>query len=349
MRKWLTVLVVATAVMLSVVPAQASTTKLKTQVMTQNLYIGADLTRLLGGEPPAAILETVQQTNFAERAVTIAETIDKNDPDLVGLQEVSSIVVFDSIGNILLELDYLEILMNELDDADAGYAVGSSVTNANVTLPVDLTAGVFARVVDRDVILYRTSTTTVSNPLAANFETNFLVELGGVAIEFTRGYTAVDARVKGTDIRFVNTHLEVEDAPCLTPTGLIICQDAQAAELATALAEEPLPTILVGDFNAEPEMTAYETIIDAGYVDSWTVGGNGAPGFTCCQSEELLNPGSQLTQRIDHLFVADNRVRSFKAKTKILGATQQDKTPSGLWYSDHAGVWAQLNLTIDNP
>lgn len=173
-----------------------------------------------------------------------------------------------------------------------------------------------------------------------------MVELGGVGIEFTRGYTAVDAKVKGTDIRFVNTHLEVENAPCLTQTGLIICQDAQATELATALADEPLPTILVGDFNAQPEMAAYETIAGAGYVDAWTVRGHGAAGFTCCQSETLVNPDSQLTQRIDHLFVSDNRVQSFKAKTKILGATQQDKTPSGLWYSDHAGVWAQLNLTI---
>ncbi len=49
--------------------------KVDVRVMSQNLYIGADLGRLLAGEPPAAIIQTIQQTDFAARAVQIAKAI----------------------------------------------------------------------------------------------------------------------------------------------------------------------------------------------------------------------------------------------------------------------------------
>ena len=85
------------------------------EVMSQNLYIGADLGRLLQGEPPAAILDTILQTDYPARAVEIARAIDDVAPDLIGLQEVWSLTLFDSQGNTLLSLDYLEILLGALD------------------------------------------------------------------------------------------------------------------------------------------------------------------------------------------------------------------------------------------
>lgn len=344
--RWFVGALVALLVM-AAAPVQAATTTIQVRPMSQNLYLGADLSRLLQGEPPAALLATVQQTDFPSRAVEIAESIDHFDPDIIGLQEAFHLTVFDSQGNTILDLDYLAILMAALAAEGESYAVASSVTNADVTLPIDPTAGVFGRVVDRDVIIYRTATTSVSNPTSANFSTNFTVPFGGTEIEFTRGWTAVDATVRGDDIRFVNTHLEVSGAPCVTDQGLVVCQDAQAAELVAEMAGEELPTILVGDFNAEPGETAYATIDDAGYVDTWTFRFPlpRETGFTCCQAETLDNEVSLLDQRIDHIFVSEDGLRRRFAITTVLGDSAREKTSSGLWYSDHGGPWAALFLS----
>lgn len=349
MKKWFASMFVAVLTVALMTPADASHSETKrVEVMSQNLYIGADLSRLLAGEDPAAILETVQQTNFPARAVEIAEAFDDFEPALVGLQEVSIISVFDSAGNVLFELDYLEILLAATAEEDLHYEVGSSVTNADVTLPVDLAAGIFARVIDRDVIIYDAETTSVSHPRSANFSTNFTVELGGFPIEFTRGFTMVNADIGGRQVRFVNTHLEVEGAPCLTETGLVICQDVQAEELVQLLGESDMPTMLVGDFNAQPGMPAYETIIGADYTDTWTLRYpyNDEPGFTCCQAEDLLNIENLLDQRIDHIFIAD--LHSRFTLTTVVGDWEERKTPGGLWYSDHGGPWARMYLVFDS-
>lgn len=345
--KWLFSALLAVLLVSAVTPVSASHRPyVRAEVMSQNLYIGADLSRLLVGESPAAILATVQQTDYPSRAVEIAEAIDDFNPDLLGLQEVSLISVFDSKGNVLFELDYLQILLAALAVEGESYDVASSVTNADVTLPVDPEAGTFARVVDRDVIIYRTATTTVSNPKSANFGTNFTVDFGGFPLEFTRGFTSVDANVLGRQFRFVNTHLEVQDAPCVTKTGPVICQEVQAKELVSALAGGELPTMLVGDFNAEPGMAAYKTIADADYTDTWTIRYpyNGESGATCCQSEKLLNIESQLDQRIDHIFIGSG-LNSLFTLTTVVGDWEERKTPAGQWYSDHGGPWARLYLS----
>lgn len=336
----------AMAMVVVAAPVQAGSVSYQrpVEVMSQNLYIGADLSRLLAGEPPSALLETIAKTDFPSRAVEIAEAIDDFNPDVIGLQEVFTIRVFDAAGNESLKLDYLEILMKAIAAEGESYAVASSVTNADVTLPVQ--PGVFGQVVDRDVIIYRTSTTEVANPASANFSTNFIVPFGGAALEFTRGYTAVDAHVHGQSFRFVNTHLEVEDAPCLVGDALMECQDVQAEELVEVLSDETMPTILVGDFNAEPGETAYDTIDHAGYLDTWTVRYpyNDEPGFTCCQAETLDNVESQLSERIDHIFVSERGLRAKFVLTTVVGDWDQRKTPSGLWYSDHGGPFARMWL-----
>ena len=345
MKKWLIAMAAALAVMVTMAPVRAGarTTDTTFEVMSQNLYIGADPSRLLAGESPAAVLQTVQETDFPGRAVKIAEAIDDFNPDLVGLQEVSLITVSDTSGQVLFQLDYLKILLDALAQQGEHYAVASTVIDSDVTLPID--AGTLGRVVDRDVIIYRTQTTSVSHPASANYTTNFATTIGDFPITFTRGYTAVEASVAGRKIRFVNTHLEVEGAPCATPTGLVICQDVQAVELQHALAREELPTVLVGDFNAEPGMAAYNTIDRGGYLDTWTirVPYNNEPGFTCCQSEKLTNVESQLSQRIDHIFLSDGDFGKITAVTTVVGDWDQRKTPGGLWYSDHGGPYARIS------
>ncbi len=272
----------------------------------------------------------------------MAQLIHDVSPDLIGLQEVTRISVFDLAGQTLLELDYLDILLAALAQTGNSYAVASSVDNADVALPINLDAGRFGRVVDRDVVMYRVSSTSTARPTSANFDTNFTASIGGTQIEFTRGYTAVDATVRGRTYRFVNTHLEVAGARCAAPSGSVHCQDAQASELRRELAGEPLPTVLLGDFNAAPGSTAYR-VIDRQYLDTWTAQRpSGDSGFTCCQAERLLNSSSALSERIDLVFVDDDV--NPRVSAEVIGDTANDKTDSGLWPSDHGGVAVLLRM-----
>ena len=82
------------------------------------------------------------------------------------------------------------------------------------------------RLSDRDVILARKNIKT-SNPTSANYEINLALPIGTDTVPFTRGYTAVDAKVRGVTYRVVNTHLEDADDGGI----LLQIQQAQAAEL----------------------------------------------------------------------------------------------------------------------
>jgi endonuclease/exonuclease/phosphatase family metal-dependent hydrolase len=103
-----------------------------------------------------------------------------------------------------------------------------------------------------------------------------------------------------------------------------------------------LPVIYVGDLNspADGTGTTYNNAIAAGFVDAWSQAGVG-DGSTCCQADDLLNPNSMLSSRIDFiLFRGDFTVRS----VDVVGEDPANRTPSGLWPSDHAGVVATLRL-----
>ena len=345
-------------------------------VMTQNLYVGADLFRLVSPPSPecapfagtallipcqaAETLAVVDRTNFPERAAAIADEVKKEKPDLIGLQEVSLIRTqspSDFLTNPLpnattVRYDYLEILLDALATEGLHYYVAAEIQEADVELPA--LAG-FAgnvpqlfdvRLTDRDVILARrgveTANATVANYAPGN---QLTLNIGGLPVEFTRGWTAVDATVKDKTYRFVNTHLEVggDAAPI---------RNLQAIELATVLSTETLPVILVGDFNVSPHEgdsppglpSAYATLTGAGYVDAWTVrNGPAGPGYTCCQSETLDNKKSNLDERIDLIFVR-NADGLGPTKVEVIGDERRDKTRSGLWPSDHAGVVAKLHI-----
>ena len=66
------------------------------EVMTQNLYVGADLFKILDPSQSipvrvAEIFSDIQVTDFAQRAESIADLVAEHEPHLIGLQEVSLI------------------------------------------------------------------------------------------------------------------------------------------------------------------------------------------------------------------------------------------------------------------
>ena len=343
-------------------------------VMTQNVYVGADIFRVVeAGSSPnplaipitvANVLRTLADTNFAERAAALAAEIDHLRPDLIGLQEVS-LIRTQSPGDFLVgnptpaqdELfDYLKILLDALAARGLDYEVAALVQDADVELPmlvgIDSTGPLFddVRLTDFDVILAR-GDVEISNHMSRNYDENAVIPIGALSIEFTRGLVAVDATVRGRTYRFVNTHLELAD---MVTAGGELAQPLQAQQLIEELTDETLPVILVGDFNSSPEYddpSAYAMISETDFVDVWQrrIFEGGDLGYTCCQDEDLRNEYSNLYERIDHIFVRNlheelpcSIVGPVFAFT--LGDEPRDKTISGMWPSDHAGVVARLYL-----
>jgi endonuclease/exonuclease/phosphatase family metal-dependent hydrolase len=322
--------------------------------MTYNIYLGSDLTRLATAtaeQIPAAaaqIYANVVASDFPERAKVLAALIAAAAPDLVGLQEVS-LYRRQADGDFLKGvvapnaeepvLDFLAVLMAELDARSAGYRVVNEAFNADAELPVADGSGAFfdLRLTDRDVILARAGVET-SDPKVALFENKLVLPLAGsetMNVTFSRGYSSVTASKDGASFVFANSHLEIG---ALEPI-----QIKQAEEVLAALPASLGPMLLVGDFNSPPRpgtRNSYALLREA-FGDAYPAVRGEDPGFTCCQSGDLKNPASEAHDRIDLVLY-----RSFRPEAAaVIGADPATgRTPGGVWASDHLGVSATLTL-----
>jgi endonuclease/exonuclease/phosphatase family metal-dependent hydrolase len=328
-------------------------------VMTRNLYLGADLARTITArsleEFIAAVTQTfavVQATNVAERAEALADEIEATDPDLIGLQEVALWrsqfpADFSPIPNATtVELDFLAILLEALARRGLGYAVVGISTGTDVEAPRFTRSGLEdLRFTDREVLLARdgrgSSGPELFNARAGHFTTNLAVSSVAGQVTLQRGWVSVDARVRGKKFRFITTHLETEDFA----EGAPAVQAAQAEELLQGPADTDLPVVLLGDFNSRADSTGtatYGKLLAAGFDDAWQTAHPQRPGFTCCQAEDLRNPVSSLDQRIDLVLLRGG----FDVEdVRLVGSQPSERTPSGLWSSDHAGVVATIELS----
>ncbi len=339
-------------------------------VMTYNVYVGAPINDLLLVEDPneipfeaARLFGIVQQTNFPERAQAIVDQIERIYPHAIGLQEIS-LYRIQSPGDFLIGnptpattpvLDFLGILMQALADRGLSYGVAAMSQNFDLEVPIVnfVTGGLDdIRLTDFDVILVRDDVTW-TNPQSANFAAALPIELGGFTLFILRGWASVDITFKDLPYRFVNTHLEPADtAPGVVVPELAALQAAQLAELLGVVGGSPYPVVMVGDFNSAADgstTVTYRDVVDAGFVDAWLIGPPRGVGYTSNQAFDLLNPASQLFQRIDFVYYRDEFTRTTgqfqgAAKAQVVGEEQGDRTASGLWPSDHGGVGASLSI-----
>jgi hypothetical protein len=332
-------------------------------VMTQNVYYGFDTDPLLAVQNPedipvlaAQAFEQLLSTNFPERAGAIADEIARKRPHLVGLQEVALIRIQspgDSIfgGTIPAEtvlFDYLEILQAALLARGMDYRVAGKVQNVDVELPMlagtDPPAFDDVRLTDFDVVLAR-SDVQISNASAVHYQAK--LPIPNLGLEIPRGFVAVDATVGTRTIRFATTHLEDTPFPDV--------QLAQAQELAAVLAEETKPVVLVGDFNSPAPMGgACPFLASQGFLDTWTLNtrGDQGLGLTWGHDPDLRNPNDHFTMRIDLVWVrhnGDEGLRKLAVSAGTWGDQLADRTPSGLWPSDHAAVITALERPRGNP
>ena len=109
---------------------------------------------------------------------------------------------------------------------------------------------------------------------------------------------------------------------------------------------------MVGDYNSAADGSqtpSYGMIRGAGFVDAWAQVNLGAAGYTCCEAPDLRNAIPQLDQRLDLVWLRDALTGQTGRITggvhiAIVGNNPADRTPSGLWPSDHAGVVATLTV-----
>ncbi|MCE9670061.1 endonuclease/exonuclease/phosphatase family protein [Myxococcus stipitatus] len=322
-------------------------------VMTRNIYLGGDIFRLAAAQTPeqvpavaAQLYQTVQATNFPERAKALADEIQAANPALVGLQEVSLYRTQhpsdgsppESPNATNVTYDFLAVLLTELQARGLNYRVAAKVQNADAELPAALSGSATdltdVRLTDHDVILTR-GDVQVANVVTANYDFVQEVPAGGTTVGFKRGYTKLDATLNGARFTFVNTHLE----------DLMPGNDTQAAQLGGLVAGFERPLIVVGDLNTGPgtRQGAYDSLTSAstGLVDAWTQVGSGE-GFTCCLSETLKDAAPHFTERIDLVLYTGDGIKPVSAE--IVGNDAAKRTPSGLWPSDHAGLVVTFRL-----
>ena len=397
--------ILATIVIFAIAAANAASAAdvSKARVMTQNQYLGADLTPIIAAGSPAEFndavitaLGEVAANNYPERVQALAETIARRSPHLVGLQEMFafgctpvSFTIPDPCGLFGPAFnDHATATVAALQGMGADYGEVATVQNLSLDfvfpgptsvfgvpgiplfLDLDLLPDIFVTVIDRDVILARSDVEATPVAFACakpsddgcNFVNVAGTNVAGIPINIERGFVAVDATIKGQEFRFVNTHLEVRLPDPTDPLSMGL-QALQSTELLAALTLNPEPAgshvVLVGDFNSDPGdvppapfLTPYMQIVSGlgidgtpvsmPFSDTWLLRPQDQPGLTCCEDGDLLNATSQHTRRIDIIFsksLPDNVNAS-----KVLNASPDDKTPSGLWPSDHASVDAMLQF-----
>lgn len=323
-------------------------------VMTWNLFVGTDVDQLIGLTDPnqvpflvADLWQLLLANETEARMAAVAREIAAYRPHLVGLQEASTFRTQTPADFQLnaqdVVIDFIPTLLAQLEALGEEYRVVAQVKNMDVELPrlnsdFSLTD---VRVTDYDVILARADVET-SNAAAVNYTASWFLQPG---VEIPRGVTAVDALVAGQSFRFANTHPE----PVETLGGSIQAQ--QATELVDFLATATLPTVLVGDLNTEAGSGAtYQLLTGQGFVDTFDYRRTGSGGeLTCCHSVDLSSDAVPLVKRIDHVLVRDfdglwPRTGTPPIDVKVLGDSASEKTPDGLWPSDHAGIVASFVL-----
>jgi hypothetical protein len=223
--------------------------------------------------------------------------------------------------------------------------------------------------VDRELVLttlpVKSQRLTV---LAGEFRTAYRVELrsklGPLVLVVTHQDGDSDP---GADPRLCTP--EVCPPPCPQNVTQQTCQTIQAMALASEGGGRKTIRVLTGDFNVPATAERYRLIVDDGWIDSHLAAGNPecdpATGSNCTSgrddmsTNDLKNPASLTTERIDFLFVKaprDCKVRFDRARdrdddalgTGLFAHEPVTNGPGGLVYlSDHTGTAADLSCRRD--
>src|SRR5215204_1975958 len=281
----------------------------------------------------------------AERIAGVVDEIQAASPDLVGVQEAALWRIgtpFDPSSATTVTYDFLQLLLDELAAHGLHYEAVAVKTNFDAEVPAvfSQTLAFDVRFTDRLVVLARTDLKTselkIENIEAHHFTTSLTFSsptLGTITIP--RAWIAVDAKLRGKTFRFVTAHPE---------SFVPIINFIQVSELVQTAGNTELPLIFAGDFNADAAANdaSYQVLVGAGLTDVWTETHPNDAGLTWAlfigNASVYINP----TQRLD-LILTRGGIEGTAAD--VTGENPaNDRTPSGLMRSDHAGVTAEFIL-----
>jgi len=303
-------------------------------VMTWNIYYG-------GGAGGSGIPDmedqwnSVEATNFPERAGRIAKIIEQQSPHIICLQEVARWHREDILGGNEDTIDFLEILLDRLEDRGLQYDLVTSLEAIDFQAPAIIDDDpVDVKWEERIVMLAKHSSQLHVNKVRQqHYDEIFTIPIpANEDLIFNRGWLAVDITFKGKKARYVCTHLEA--------LSNSVAED-QAAQLIDWLSGTGLPVVVMGDMSSLPGGAVHTQFTDAGYQDAWAAIHGLQAGPTCCQSPDLMNSTSELDKRNDYVFL---RGALTPVSISRVGQNQSDRTPGGLWPSDHAGLVAHIGL-----
>ncbi len=358
---------VGAAVVAMPVPAQAAKKGGTLTVMTQNLYLGADLFPAIdaAGQGTTAFLlaaakvyQQAMASDFPTRATAFAKTVKEEQPDIIGLQEVTNwITTRNSDGPALQSQDFLKIVKKALKAEGLSYKVVGVADNAAIgpfpyidpAVSCGAPSGILPsgwpctiQMKDRDVILVNTATKGLSyqkkSVTSGRYTTQQTYTIAGQVISFARGYVYADMTYNGAKFRFANTHLEVGGESASI-------QEKQAKQFVKIVKKGAGTAIATGDFNTDAygdySPKSYKILTKSYFKDSWNKKKDGV-GLTCCQSADLSNPVSENTTRID-LVLRHGSVKSKGAFNTNVTPFRQAPVP--LWEADHGGVVSKLKVS----
>lgn len=242
-------------------------------VMTQNQYLGVDLTPVLAAATaevfdPAAFnaavvgaLTKIAAARPAERVQALSAAIAQRRPDVVGLQEayrfeclphpMAPPVAGMGCDDPSIRGAFTDQLANTVAALRGQYALAGKVTNMQVAgIPFAVNGyPAILGLADRDAILVRAGTSATPVPLASltgcrasddgcNYVTRPPVltvdtPAGQLTLAIERGYLGVDFSLKGQAYRVFNTHLEQRLLAPTLPETRLL-QVGQAVELLNA-------------------------------------------------------------------------------------------------------------------
>lgn len=318
------------------------------KVMTYNINEGSDFVEVLSAttfsqfvDGVKATLAEVTASNPPLRMQAVARQIAVTQPDLVGLQEVTTWLQ-GPLDSPAVQYDMLQELLDQLSAQGSRYKVVVKVPEFQLAGPMDLSMANWIFANDYDVMLARSDKgdMQIANVQWAHYHTLLPVPTPLGTLEIERGWGSADVTLHGQMFRFIVTHLEnyIAQAP-----ATLLIQEAQARELTDLPAYVDMPVIIAGDFNADAigkdaSIATYQEMLGLGFSDAWGALHPNDPGPTWPLVDS--SPVNTAFQRIDYIYFS-SRVRPLTCR--LAGNDPHDKI-GGLWPSDHAGVRALLQV-----